>query len=77
MNWIDRREQDIPFDIDVLAIWKGRVGILQRIVENGKEEVYFSYNPAEFVRSVPLDDICMKKVHFWMPLPDPKFRSDL
>lgn len=72
MFWLDREEFPIPFDIEVLAIWKGRVGIL--FLESEKWG-YFCFAPGEGRNGGAFDEESIMRIDYWHPLPSVIFKS--
>ncbi len=72
MIWIDREQIEIPNDLDVLIIWKGRYGILNK----SDRGVFCSICPSEFSGIMKMDQECYKRIDYWSYLPCPIFRCD-
>jgi hypothetical protein len=72
-EWIDRKKKDIPYGKDVLVIWKGRFGILNRDEEKGN---FCAMCPEEFSGITEMDEECFSKIDYWCDLPIPIFRCD-
>jgi len=74
MEWIDRRDREIPKDEEVLVIWKGRIGILYH--ESDTEDVDCAMMPNQYATVWKFDKDCFARIDYWMPLPQPVFRCD-
>ena len=73
MYWLDREDFPIPFEQEVLAIWKGRVGVLYLV---SLKAGYFVYGPAEGRKfGDPMDEECLARINYWHPLPTVIFKS--
>jgi len=71
MEWIERKEKEIPMNQEVLVIWKGRIGILYRSYDC----YYCSICPEDFDETMNMDKECQERIDYWMPLPEPIFRK--
>ncbi len=69
MIWIKiGSRNELPRDGSIfLAIWKGRICLVQHDVE--EDRFYIVFEPASYSQSWKLDQEREAKFTFWMPLP--------
>ena len=73
-EWIDRRDQEIPKDEEVLVIWKGRIGILYHESDTGNRDC--AMMPNQYAEIWRFDDEGYARIDYWMPIPQPVFQCD-
>ena len=67
MEWISVKERPIPYDTEVLCIWKGRYGIAYKDSET--KVLYCAICPYELSGIMKMDTECERRIKFYSLLP--------
>lgn len=75
MKWIYIQDQDLPEDEEILVIWKGRIGIYYK--DSTQKKGFCCICPEYGNSNMEMDEECIKKIQFWMPIPEIVFSCDI